>query len=207
MCEIYLARLLYPVRSLGPGNRLGIWVCGCHRQCPFCANPELQAFEPNRIISVEDAALAIRTFLQSQAVDGLTITGGEPFEQADALEAVFAQLEGMLPEDILIFTGYTIEALQERSDSGINALLRRAAVVIDGEYREELNTGSVLRGSDNQRILFLNPDIVNKYAQYIESGTRLYENVATSEGVFCIGLHKPGFRQLLDEQKRKRGLN
>lgn len=45
-------RLLYPVHSLGPGNRLVIWVRGCKKRCFNCANPELQFFNPKSEISM-----------------------------------------------------------------------------------------------------------------------------------------------------------
>ena len=38
---MYIARILYPVKVLGPGNRVGIWFDGCNHQCPGCSNPEL----------------------------------------------------------------------------------------------------------------------------------------------------------------------
>ena len=45
-------RLLYPVHSLGPGNRLAIWVKGCRKRCFNCANPELQLFDSNNEVSM-----------------------------------------------------------------------------------------------------------------------------------------------------------
>ncbi len=206
MNDILIARILYPVHALGPGNRLGIWVCGCNRRCPFCANPELQMFDENKRIDITDAAESIRSILDSQPVDGITISGGEPFEQANELNLLLSQIKDDLPEDILIFTGYTIEDLDSRCDPSTDNVLRYAAVIIDGEYQEELNNGSVLRGSDNQRIHFLKASCKNRYMQYINTGRRLYESFATSEGVFMIGLHKKGFRKNLEEQKSKRGL-
>lgn len=206
MHDILIARMLYPVKSLGPGKRLGIWLCGCHRRCPCCANPELQAFDLNRKIHVDDAAAMIQSVLVSHPVDGLTISGGEPFEQAAMLAAVFDRLGVLMPDDVLIFTGYTMEALRDRKDPDTDRVLHRASVVIDGDYREEFNTGSVLRGSDNQRILILKPEYQERYQQYINTGKRLYESFSTSEGVFMIGLHEKGFRQKLDEQKKKHGL-
>lgn len=45
-------RLLYPVHSLGPGDRLAIWIRGCKKRCFNCANPELQLFNPNSEVSM-----------------------------------------------------------------------------------------------------------------------------------------------------------
>ena len=65
-------------------------------------------------------------------------------------------------EDILIYTGYRIEELQERSDAAV--VLDQAAVLIDGKYREEENSDVLLRGSENQRIHILNDDLRERYA-------------------------------------------
>ena len=46
-------RLLFPVTALGPGNRLAMWMIGCHKRCKKCANPELQNFDKTKDISVE----------------------------------------------------------------------------------------------------------------------------------------------------------
>ena len=76
-------RLLYPVHSLGPGNRLVIWVRGCKKRCFNCANPELQFFNPKSEISmpiIKDTICEI-----GEKFDGITITGGEPFCQAKEL--------------------------------------------------------------------------------------------------------------------------
>ena len=41
-----VARILYPVKVLGPGKRIGIWLCGCDRECFGCSNPELWEPKP-----------------------------------------------------------------------------------------------------------------------------------------------------------------
>ena len=206
MNEIMIARILYPVRALGPGKRIGIWLCGCNRRCPNCANPELQAFDSKKRIQIDDAAESIRALLLSQPVDGITISGGEPFEQAKELSILLSFLGEKLPEDILIFTGYTIEELRNRNDPFTDAILLNASVIIDGDYKEELNNGNVLRGSDNQRIHILKATYEDRYREYINTGKRLYESFSTPEGVFMIGLHEKGFRKKLNEQKAKHGL-
>ena len=52
-----IGRILYPIKALGPGTRIGIWVQGCPRECPGCANPELQPEE------AKDMPLALVTGL------------------------------------------------------------------------------------------------------------------------------------------------
>ena len=83
------ARILYPVETLGPGRRAGIWTCGCDRHCPGCANPELWDREAYGEMKPADIVRVIETLeREGGAVDGITITGGEPFEQAEELAAL-----------------------------------------------------------------------------------------------------------------------
>ena len=49
-----VARVLYPVRVLGPGRRVGLWLCGCQRACPGCSNPELWARRPENEVDVDE---------------------------------------------------------------------------------------------------------------------------------------------------------
>ena len=67
----------YPVRTLGPGERLGIWVSGCSRGCSGCMSPELQTPLPSDEVAVGDLLDALRR--QRRRYDGATISGGEPF--------------------------------------------------------------------------------------------------------------------------------
>ena len=94
-------------------------------------------------------------------------------------------------EDILIYTGYRIEELQECSDAA--AVLDQAAVLIDGEYREEENTDVLLRGSENQRIHILNDDLRERYESYLATAHNQIQNFTTRDGVVSVGIHKKGF--------------
>ena len=97
-------RLLYPVHSLGPGDRLAIWIRGCKKRCFNCANPELQLFNPNSEVSMTVIKEMISKI--DKKIDGITITGGEPFCQAkDLFEIITFMLE--ITDDIFIFTGYS----------------------------------------------------------------------------------------------------
>ena len=73
---MYIARILYPVKVLGPGNRIGIWFVGCHHRCKGCSNPELWKVDEKYFITIDQVEKLIRTVAAENEIDGFTITGG-----------------------------------------------------------------------------------------------------------------------------------
>ena len=129
-----VARILYPVEVLGPGRRVGIWVCGCRRGCKGCSNPELREQRPEYEVKIEEIAELIGRIGERYEIDGFTVSGGEPMDQAVELAKLMEELR-RYSEDILIYTGYRIEELQERSDAA--AVLAQASgcyTYIEGHY-------------------------------------------------------------------------
>lgn len=137
-------------RALGPGLRYVIWVQGCPFRCPHCETPEGLSFAPNILINVNDLAKDIIT---RPRIEGLTISGGEPMEQAGLLADLLEQVLANRPElNVISYTGYQIEQLKT------NEALRfisQLDVLIDGKYIHEKNDNLGLRGSSNQRVHFL----------------------------------------------------
>lgn len=187
-----LARILYPVQVLGPGNRIGIWLCGCNRACKGCSNPELWIQRDEYEIDVANVASLIRKVAESHIVDGFTISGGEPFQQSDELLLLLSYLTP-ISTDILIYTGYRLEELRELDSESVNGILNSAAVVIDGAYIEDLNDNSVLRGSSNQQIHILNPDHEDLYRKYLANTQNQIQNFNTVDGVVSVGIHRKTF--------------
>ena len=148
MSRLNLARIYYPVLTLGYGKRLGVWVRGCGRGCAGCISPELQA-DTGEPVEVERIISALP---DGFSADGLTVSGGEPFDQAEAVAELVDWFAQHISEDVLIYTGYTLEELRSRRDSATSLLLSRTAVLIDGPYIASLNDGFGLRGSSNQRV-------------------------------------------------------
>lgn len=187
-----VARILYPVEVLGPGKRLGIWVCGCRRGCKGCSNPELWVQKPEYEVTVEDIMSLVRRISDLHKIDGFTISGGEPMDQPEGLSQLITQLSAY-SKDILIYTGYRIDELKKREDPATNIILSRAAVLIDGEYREEENIDVLLRGSSNQRIHILIPEMAEGYEKYLASAHNQIQNFTTLNGVVSVGIHRKGF--------------
>lgn len=187
-----IARILYPVQVLGPGNRIGIWTVGCHRACPGCSNPELWEPQPKYEVSVSELMAIIKTIADKHTVDGFTISGGEPMNQPEELEKLITGLREISP-DILVYSGYTLEELQRSEMEAIQSVLAQISVLIDGAYIEDLNDNSLLRGSSNQQIHILNHDLEGLYSRYLQSSTNKIQNFSTVDGIISVGIHHKTF--------------
>lgn len=187
---MYIARILYPVKVLGPGNRLGIWFVGCNHKCKGCSNPELWKADEKYFVTIEQVEKLIRTVASENEIDGFTITGGDPVEQADELTNLLT-LVADISQDVILYTGYQIKELT--SETQIK-LLERIAVLIDGEYKEELNDGAFLRGSSNQIIHILSDQYRDKYEKYIKGNHNEIQNFMINNEVISVGIHNKDFR-------------
>lgn len=195
---MYVARVLYPVEVLGPGKRVGIWFCGCPRRCKGCSNPELWEFQDRYYTSPQAIYALVLQIAKNQPIDGFTITGGDPLYQADDLQQLIVLLK-TISEDILVYTGYSIEELNVNQLEGIS-------VLIDGEYLENRNINCILRGSDNQKIHILNHAYEKKYHDYLNHAQNQIQNFVTSNGVISVGIHKPNFINELNNAVSGKGL-
>ena len=187
-----IGRILFPVHELGPGNRLGIWVQGCQKRCKGCANPELQHVEKEKNISYDILDRLVKNIVLYHCIDGVTITGGEPFLQAEELYKLLRTIKSIC-DDILVYTGYTYEELKNRNDIIIEKCFDCISVLVDGSYEEELNMGERLRGSTNQNIIYLDEKKIKTYEEYMNSGQRQIENFNSSDGIISVGIHPQGF--------------
>lgn len=195
---MYLARLLYPVKTLGVGDRIGLWLCGCTHGCKGCSNPELWERQERYSVSVEKVLKLVHTVSDSRRVDGFTITGGDPLEQPEELAELLPELRKISP-DILVYTGYTLEQLREMKSGSVDEVLRNTSVLIDGLYVEERNNGCPLRGSDNQRVIFLDESLRMAYEEYMRGGNRI-QNFTCGNSVISVGIHSPDYPRQLEQR-------
>lgn len=194
-----LARLLYPVEVLGPGKRIGLWLCGCTRACPHCANPDLWRPQPQYEISTAQTMQLVRHIADSHPVDGFTITGGEPFEQAGELAELLRGLQ-TISRDILVYSGYYLAELQSLPDPAVTMVLAHTAALVDGPYIDEQNGNETLKGSANQTLHVLMPEFAQLYETYRRNAKPAIQNFAGSSGIFAVGIHNRGFRAKVEEK-------
>lgn len=205
--DIYVDRISSPVTNLGPGRRIGLWVQGCSIGCPGCISQNLLVRRERSKIPVQ--RLADRIVSLSPRHDGLTVSGGEPFEQPEALSELLSRVKTGTSLDILVYTGHTIEALQAGSPS-IRTLLGLIDVLIDGPFRRELPNRKLWRGSDNQRIHLLTPR-ARRYAAYREAaydGAReLQFELTGGGGLRIVGIPERDFASEFPEIARRFGIS
>lgn len=169
-------------RALGPGLRYVVWTQGCPFRCKGCLTPGGHADEPAMMVDCQALAADIAS---RGKLTGLTISGGEPFLQAEALAEVVRLLRGRRPEmSVIVFTGYRIEDLTQPAHRQLLAL---TDLLVDGPYVEELNDGRGLRGSSNQRLHFLSDRLTYSRSE-LEEGKRRLEMIVSNKEIIQIGI-------------------
>ena len=167
-----IERAIGGVKTLGPGNRLAIWVNGCHRRCVGCVSWRLQEPAPQNNRDIQD----FFDEFDLEYTDGITVSGGEPFDQLSELKCLVEYFRKRGLDDILIYTGYTMEELLLKNDERVSYILNNISVLIDGPYLDEQNSNrGNLKGSDNQRVLVINPEYQKKYDDYYKEEREMQE--------------------------------
>lgn len=174
-------RVLFPITTLGPGNRIAIWTVGCPHKCYKCSNPELWDLDESKEIAVSDLVLNISNYRYE--ADGITITGGDPFFQADELYKLLKELRRLGFKDILVYTGYSYAYLQKKYSKIINCI----DVLVDGLYVDRLNNNIGLKGSSNQNIYIINPSLKEKYKDF-NSLKRQRQNFIVNDKIISVGI-------------------
>lgn len=141
----------------GPGIRTSIFTTGCSLNCKNCFNKEYQ--DPNfgyKWTEKEDSLII--SYLNDPNISGLTILGGEPFENCDGLIALLRKIE--TNKSIWIYSGYRFEHLIKNKKA--KELLGLVDVLVDGPFIEsEKDLNLFYRGSKNQRIINVRDSLNN----------------------------------------------
>lgn len=169
----------------GPGTRFAVWFQGCSRACRGCANPELQPFEGGTVRSVGSLLAEI---LAVPNLDGVTFSGGEPFDQPEALFALIRAIRMKSRLSVFVFSGYTYAELERRFRIGTRS--DRPDAILCGPFREDFSPDyDHFLPSANQELRFL----TDRFRTRDFDGLPVYEAVIQPDGsVFHSGILRRG---------------
>ena len=208
--KIAVNKAHFPVTVLGPGRRIGIWVQGCSIGCKGCVSQDTWPTDAQREMTVAQLLAWCRE-VAADGFDGVTISGGEPFDQPAALAAL---LDGLIhwraasgiDFDILCYSGYPLVKLQKK----YAPLLQKLDAIIPEPYMENLPLARVWRGSSNQPLVPISERGQRKYADSVnqtvaEAGKQMQTMVDGSR-IWFIGIPARGDMAALEESCRERGV-
>ncbi|NTF64969.1 4Fe-4S single cluster domain-containing protein [Rhizobium rhizogenes] len=182
MTVIAISRIHFPVTTLGPGNRIGIWLQGCSIRCPGCISADTWATGRGST-SVQEVIAAIAEWLP--LADGITVSGGEPFDQPNALKELLTEIRALTQADVLIFSGHPIELLVQH----LNEMPGLVDALISDPYLFDAPQTLALRGSDNQRLSLLTPLGKARFSSYQREATmadRKFDLMMDDSGQFWM---------------------
>lgn len=208
--KIAVNKAHFPVTVLGPGRRIGIWLQGCSIRCKGCISQDTWEADPNREMEIEQLLDWCRQVAQN-GFNGVTISGGEPFDQPQALSELLDELiqwrsRSGLDFDILCYSGYPLATLQSRHPG----ILAKLDALIPEPYADALPLGGVWRGSLNQKLVMLSARGRRRYTQFVDApphaiGKRIQASVEQGR-VWYIGIPDRGDMETLEKRCAEQGV-
>lgn len=203
---VYLSSFSTDVYSLGPGRRLAFWVEGCFRDCSGCIAENIsKRSESSRMPVSELLGMILKN---ASGRTGLTISGGEPFDQAKPLVDLLTKVKKTTELDIMVYTGYTYKELQS-GDLSKKKMLSLIDILVDGPFRIDLPMTNRYSGSDNQKLYLLTPKGVRHSNYFKDSSAKdpcLQFSFSLKSGLEIIGIPKRGELDLLRKRMLERGI-
>lgn len=186
--------------ALGPGRRAVVWVQGCSLRCPGCMVPETWSTHGGQWLDPVDLA---HQLLEQEPISGVTVSGGEPAEQAEAVATLLAVVK-QAGKNTWVYSGYTLEELVAKVDPAVDAMLSFTDVLVDGRYESAQGGYYRWRGSANQRILHLTETIA---LDDRPSDTSQLEITLNAQGeMLVVGIPPPNFLRLFRQALAHQGL-
>lgn len=144
----------------GEGVRVTLFVSGCRNHCRDCFQPETWDFHYGQPYTKETEQ-EILEVLSLDCIAGLTVLGGEPFEeenQETVLSLLKAARRAYPEKNIWCWSGYVYD--RDLIPGGrkhtvyTDEMLRLIDVLVDGPFiAEKKNLNLYFRGSENQRVI------------------------------------------------------
>ena len=204
--DIYINKIHYPVKELGMGQkRLGIWFQGCPIHCNGCINKDTWPLAEDKKIPLDDLKNILMKF-KAKEVCGVTITGGEPFYQPEALSELVLFLKEITDGDIFVYSGYSYNVIKKK----YAGILKNIDVLVSEPFKEEESDKLIWRGSDNQKIWLLSEKAKKIYPANINeieyTGRKMQYSIVGDE-LYMIGIPARTDLDKFYKLLKERGLN
>lgn len=144
-------------RANGPGARFVIWTQGCSLACPGCFNPNSHAASKSGT-HVKVIDLVRRIVDVESLIEGITLSGGEPMEQPEAVAELLLAVRRSTDLGVVLFTGFTHAEII--GDPRRSRVLENVDAMVAGRYEASKRVAEGLRGSSNKRVVLLS----NRYS-------------------------------------------
>lgn len=208
--KIAINKAHFPVTVLGPGQRIGIWFQGCSIGCKACVSQDTWAQDRGREMTVAKLLSWCRETC-NDVLDGVTISGGEPFDQPRALAALLDALAqwrsgAALDFDILCYSGYPLASLQQRHPR----ILAKLDALIPEPYIDSKPPDRLWRGSANQPLVLLSDRAGRRYAEFLDAtpqsvGKRI-QMMQDGARIWYVGIPARGDMDALETACKEKGL-
>lgn len=203
--KIQVNRIAHPVTVLGPGRRVGVWVQGCNIGCPGCASVDTWDADGGEALDTAALASELAETIRADDLTGITLTGGEPTEQAVELTDLVNRIRDEVndrPLDVLMFTGRSAKAA-ERAAPTLWAVVDAA---ICGPYRNSRPGADPLIASANQSLV-VRTELGAARMGDLDRATPPMLQARVGDGdIVLIGLPGPGDLPRIEAALRKRGV-
>lgn len=180
-----LNKIQYPVYNLGEGKRIGIWVQGCDLGCKGCVNKTLWSSKGGKSISVVDVFNWVASIQND--FDGITISGGEPFQQYQQLISFLHLVKTKTDLNVHCFSGYYLNELEENFPDKL--FLKYIDNLVDGRYIEEQHEDTNIKGSTNQTVYRIIDEVARRKKK--SSASKKWSvNISNDNRIYMTGIPK-----------------
>jgi len=207
--SLRVSRLHWPVTTLGPGRRLGLWLQGCSIGCKGCVSLDTWAPDQGTLLPVKAVIELLDRLLVTEALSGITITGGEPFDQPEPLlnlleQIVYWRNSRSLYFDIFCYSGYPFKRLHRKHGDA----LALVDLLCAGPFVESRGAGGPWQGSANQSLFAMGERGEAMLSQLSKQAAVPRLQLAVRGGrIWIVGIPAPGDMEKLNERSRESGLN
>jgi len=179
---VNLGGLELKTRALGPGYRSIIWAQGCIFNCKGCINPHFKPTHDHLLIRVDDL---YKKIVGNEIIEGVTITGGEPFLQPKGLGALASAIKEK-SLSVQVYTGFKLDELINSKNKYVYKFLDSIDVLIDGKFEDDKKISTGYKGSSNQNIYFF----TSRYSIVDYEKENLFEIGITKNKMNIVGFYE-----------------